>query len=294
MTSFGSPISAADRRPARRSRAASPADASSPPRLIGVGVDGTHTGLDAVVLGSLLAGAPGAELLLIAVHEEPLIQVPMPKAAAWSTLQKQALASAAQARDAVAPGARVTVEADVLVWRALRRVARREHRDLLVVGSTHHADDGCIHLGRSAGELLGHLECPLAVAPSGLRDRRKRTLERIGVGFTGSPESRAAFALASAIASVAGAELAVRRAVEDADAGRSFNEHMVPGDPPEVESRLGVASDVLFELAEYVDLLVIGSGRSRRAGRVDLGETGRALLNGAPCPILVALRPAAR
>jgi len=84
--------------------------------------------------------------------------------------------------------------------RALRRVVRREHHDLLVVGSGRDAADGRVAVGHTARGLLGRLECPLAMAPLGLRDRSKRRLERVGVGFDGWPEARAAVGLAGSIA----------------------------------------------------------------------------------------------
>lgn len=283
--------------------------------LIGVGVDGTASGRDAVALGSLLAGPTEAELMLIAVREEPLLAVALPAEASWSTSEKQTRTMLAQTRDSMAPGARTVVESDTLVWRALRRVVRREHRDLLVVGSAHNAENGRVRLGRSAQELLSHLECPLTVAPSGTADNGNPRLERIGVGFHGGPESRTALALATSMASAAGAQLEVRGAVDgSASDDLSAEQLALRGDsiaakqllsalerdlavargngvPTKVEVEVGMATDVLLELGDHVDLLVIGSGHSGRMGRVQLGGTGRALLHHAPCPILVVPRP---
>ncbi|HSO98065.1 MAG TPA: universal stress protein [Solirubrobacteraceae bacterium] len=253
-------------------------------------MDGTASGRDSVALGSLLARPTSAELTLIAVREEPLLAVSLPAEANWATSERQARTMLAQTRDAMAPHARTVVESDVLIWRALRRAVRRDHRDLLVVGSARDADDGRVRLGRSARELVDHLECPLAVAPSGMADRENPRLDRIGVGFDGGPASRAALGLATSIASAAGAELEVWGAVED-----SLERELAPasgnGGPTEVHVRVGMPTDVLCELGSRVDLLVIGSGHSGRSGRVQLGGTGRALLHYAPCPMLVVPRP---
>lgn len=57
------------------------------PKLIGVAVDGSPSGRDATVLGSLVARAMGAELMLIAVHEEPLLPVDLPGAMNWTAIE---------------------------------------------------------------------------------------------------------------------------------------------------------------------------------------------------------------
>jgi len=286
-------------------------------KLIGVAVDGNPSGRDAAVLGSLLARAAGAELMLIAIHVEPLIPVALPGGMSWTALEKQARTMLAETRDSLAPGARIAVHADVLVWRGLRHVVRLWHRDLLVVGSAQEADAGRVRLGRSAGELLGHLECPLAIAPSGFQQHAKKRLDRIGVGFDGTPESRAALDLAVSIASSTGAALEVRSAIDDGVAGGLRTEQIVlEGNtlterqlisaferdvaatsgisvPTNLEVGVGMPTDVLSGLCDEVDLLVLGSGHSGPPGRVQPGGTGRGVLRQATCPVLVVPRPAA-
>ncbi|MBV8220615.1 MAG: universal stress protein [Solirubrobacterales bacterium] len=290
---------------------------SSAPKLIGVAVDGNPSGRDAVLLGSVLTRATGAELMLIVVHEEPLIPVALPGGMSWTALEQQARTMLAETRDSMAPDARIKVQADVLVWRGLRHVVRQEHRDLLVVGSAKNADAGRVRLGKSAGELLGHLECPLAIAPSGFQAQTQRRLDRIGVGFDDSPESRAALDLAASIASAAGATLKVRGAIDDGVAGGLRTDQTVlegdaiterqvisayerdlaatsrTGVPTNHEVEVGMPTDVLSELCDEVDLLVLGSGHSGPPGRVQPGRTGRGMLRLATCPVLVVPRPAA-
>ena len=308
-------------RPDRSSRSRPPRSAQSSgwaaPKLIGVAVDGNPSGRDATVLGSLLARATGAELMLIGVHEEPLLPVALPGGLSWSALEEQARTVLAETRDSLAPDARIMVQADVLVWRGLRHVVRHEHRDLLVVGSAQNANTGRVRLGRSASELLGHLECPLAIAPSGFGQHAPGRLDRIGVGFDGTLESRAALDLGVAIAATTGAALEVRRAIDDGVAGGSSTEQSLPrgnvlGEPQpvqalerevaaaivtdvatNVEVAVGMPTDVLSELSDRVDMLVLGSGRSGPAGRVQPGATGSAILKLVPCPVLVTPRPPA-
>jgi nucleotide-binding universal stress UspA family protein len=268
-----------------------------------------------VVLGSLIARATGAELMLIAVHEEPLIPVALPGGMSWTALEQQARAMLAETRDSLAPDARIMVHADVFVWRGLRHVVRHEHRDLLVVGSARNADTGRVRLGRSAGDLLGHLDCPLAIATSGFQQPTDKRLDRIGVGFDGSPESRAALELAVSIASTTGAALEVRSAIDDGVAGGLRTEQIAlegsaitecqlisaverdlaatsaTGVPTNIEVKVGMPTDMLSDLCDEVGLLVLGSGHSGPPGRVQPGETGRGMLRLATCPVLVVPRP---
>ena len=110
---------------------------------------------------------------------------------------------------ALAPGARTVVETDWSVPRALQRVVEREHRDLLVVGSSGDGPDGVVYAGPRARQLLDSSPCALAVAPRGMR-RTDHRLLRIGVGFDGSAESDVALKLAGSLAEQAGATLLVR------------------------------------------------------------------------------------
>ena len=311
------PTPGPDRPSRRRSPRGGQISGWSAPKLIGAGVDGNPPGRDAVVLGSTLARATGAGLMLIAVHQEPLVPVALPGEMSWAALERRARTMLAEMRDSLAPDARIMVHADVLVWRGLCHAVRHEHRDLLVVGSAHNAEAGYVRLGRSAGGLLGHLECPLAIAPSGFREQTNKRLDRIGVGFADTPESEAALELAVSIASTAGAALAVREAIDDGVAGGLRTEQILlegnsvigrqltsafgrdraaisgTGLSTNLEVEVGMPTDVLSDLSDEVDLLVVGSGHSGPPGRVQLGSTGRGILGLATCPVLVVPRPAA-
>ena len=133
----------------------------------------------------------------------------------WKALEEQAEKMIREARDELAPGARVDVETDLCVTRALERVVRREHRDLLVLGSSRHADEGHLRIGKRARQLLTECECAVAIAPRGMHREPGRRFARIGVGYDGGPEAQAALGLAATIATAAGAELHVRAVVDD-------------------------------------------------------------------------------
>ena len=107
--------------------------------------------------------ATGGELLLVAVHPEPLVV--LPAEIGWTAMRKQAEEELRQTRDELAPGARVVVETDWSVPRALERVVGREHRNLLVMGSSRRGPVGRVRIGKRTRQLLCHFRCALAVAP---------------------------------------------------------------------------------------------------------------------------------
>lgn len=282
---------------------------------LAVGVNGHPEGRDAAALAATLASATGADVMLVAVVSNPLV-IPL-GGMSWRSLHKQAHATLAETRDALVPHARMVIETDVSVARALERVVRREHRDLLVVGSSRHAPEGRVRIGKRTRQLLGHAACALAVAPRGMHHDTKTNLTRIGVGYDGSPESEAALALAASISLAAGAQLLVRGVVDDriSTAGwsaaggmpdlperrnlaqaevealleKTQNAVRAAGAHAEPEVQLGRPADGLLELCASVDLLVIGSRRWGPIARVILGSTGETLLHGASCPILVGV-----
>jgi nucleotide-binding universal stress UspA family protein len=112
------------------------------------------------------------------------------------------------------PQARTAVETGQSVPRVLERVVRREHRDLLVVGSSRHATMG-VRIGGRTRQLLHDLGTALAIAPRGLHAGPPVELRRIGVGFDGKREPEAGLSLAASIAQAAHAELHLCSVVDD-------------------------------------------------------------------------------
>ena len=287
--------------------------------LIAAGVDGYPEGHDAAALGAMLARAAGGELLLVAVHPEPLVV--LPAELGWTAMHKQAEETLRQTRDEVAPGARTVVETDWSVPRALERVVAREHRNLMIMGSSRLGPQGRVRIGKRTRQLLCHFRCALAVAPRGLSSAPRRRLSLVGVGYDGSEESGAALALAGSIAVAAGAKLSVRGVVDDRLPGVGWpslgrdqlmsmwwelTEPMVEslqarakaaadatGADVAVDVSRGRPAGALMELAQQADILVIGSRRWGAAARVMLGSTGEALLHDASSPVLVVPRPGA-
>ncbi len=299
----------------RRKASASSGTHSDLVRRIAAGVDSYAEGRDAAVLGASLARATGAELMLVAIHPDPLVV--LPRELGWKGMHRQAEALLRETRDAVAPDARIGVETDWSVPRALERVVAREHRDLLVVGSSRRGPVGHVRIGSHTRQLLYDGKCAVAVAPRGLSERPVRGLERIGVGYDSGPEARAALALAGSVALGAGAQLIVRAVLDDRlpvlgwstarELARTmWDELLEPeltslredteaavqatGVAAEIEVLRGAPADALMQLCSHTDLGVIGSRRWGTAARVLLGTTGEALMHNASCAVLVVPR----
>jgi nucleotide-binding universal stress UspA family protein len=288
------------------------------PRIarIAVGVSARPEGRDAAVLGAALARVTSADLLLVAVIADPIVLPPV--GVSWREVGKQAQSGLSDLRDAVMPSARLAVRTDLSVPRALRRVVAREHRDLLVVGSSHKADEGSVRIGKRVRQLIGYASCALAIAPRGLHHKAKVPLERIGVGFDGRAESESALRTAASISVAAGAELRVCGVVDDRAKSAQWSrgraaptvtelDDLVRGeldslrdrataaarslDPgTQVEIRRGRPANALLDLCADVDLLVIGSRRWGPVARLLLGSTGESLAYHATCPILITPR----
>ena len=283
---------------------------------IAAGIDGFPEGRDAAALGHVLAQATGAEMMLVAVHSAALL--PAPPELSFRSQRQEAERILREVRESDAPGARTATASDYSVPRALLRVVRRHHCDLLVVGSTREGPEGRVQIGNRTRQLLGQFKCALAVAPRGLH-ADPPPLRRIGVGYDGSPEAEAALALAASHrpwcgcrSSVAGGRRRPAASIRLVWLGR---EPRAPNgmrssrtrwtrsasrprrQPERTRAQVEVAvargrpSDALLKLSETVDLLLIGSRRWGPTKRLLLGSTGEALMHDASCPVLAVPRP---
>jgi nucleotide-binding universal stress UspA family protein len=277
------------------------------------GCDGSEESRAAVALAAAIARASGATLSLVGVY--PSSFFPVPGSTDRGTLRGEAKAALTSARDELAPGALTDTVSDFSVPRALRHYAARWRADLLVIGSDPAAPSGQAAVSRRGRQLLGDLQCPLALAQRGFLEQG-RALDRIGVGYDGGPESQAALGLAAQLARATGARLLVRTVIDDRI---PVLRHDRVGPLPdwramwEVErtaalarttyatASLGVATDVsavvgdpgkeLRSLTDEVDLIVIGSRRWGPLARLLAGASGEALFAGSGCSVLVVPRP---
>jgi nucleotide-binding universal stress UspA family protein len=285
---------------------------------VAAAVDSYSEGRDATMLAAAISRAVGADIMLLAVEPDLPLIIP--------GLQRKRVREETEAmlRDtsaAFAPDARRTIDCDLSIARGIERLVRAEHRDLVVVGSSRHGDEGRISIGHVTRQLLSDLGCALAVAPRGLSAGDPLTLRRVGVGFDAGPESRAALVTAARIAEGAGARLVVRGAIDDRvpplgwpnvwmgailesweemmdEEERDLRESItaaLAGVTAEAEIQItrGRPHKSLVALSADVDLLVIGSRRWGPLARLLLGGTGEALVHGAACSLLIVPRPAA-
>ena len=277
-----------------------------------VGVDGRAGGRDALALAANINRSDAGRLLAVHAYpydfftrrvDEPELESIMHSAAMQTLAQELELADVHAIPIAVPDGSPA---------RALHLAAAREHAGLIVVGSAHRGPLGRVLAGDVTTATLHGAPCPVLVAPAAYALRGGR-LETIGVGFDGSPESRAAVGLARDLAATVDARLHVIGVVATSHPGGPFPSyrpdwaehtrlrHEEATDHIEAiiaELGTGVTGDVLAgdpaqELAyegKFVDLMVTGSRNYGPIRRVMVGSTSASLVRHAPCPVLVTTR----
>lgn len=275
-------------------------------------VDGRTGGHDAGVLARRLAAAGGARVILAHVHSSDFLTEYDFDTTSGRTIAREAEALVATERAALnfeADGAAIS---DTSVGRGLHSLARREHADLIVVGSCHRGTVGRIAIGDEAAAALHGAPCAVAVAPRGFA-QRPAGFATIGVGYDGSPESEDALAAARDIAEASGASIHLLDVVKDVvpmwvgfpypydvapivDAHKQHANALVDtalrelGVPADGEVTVGLAGDQMVSLSARTDLLVVGSRGYGPARSVLLGSTSSYLVHHAHCPVIVMPR----
>jgi len=208
----------------------------------------------------------------------------------------------AEARDrAIPPGIRVRRHAPVAPSpaRGLTELAEQDGADLIVVGSSRHADPGSIPLERTAARLLQGAPCAVAVAPGGLRETE--AFHHIGVAYDGSPEAEAAVVAGYDIAVRSGAAVTLLYALPE-QAGHASRlkaqqrldaaaDAAPAGVNPATVLLYGPPGQVIRDACDgVVDLLVTGSRGYGPMQRALLGSVSELLTDGASHPVLVLPR----
>jgi nucleotide-binding universal stress UspA family protein len=276
-----------------------------------VGVDAREGGRDALALADRLAQVFGGHL--IAVHAYPYdYYISRGSSDFEAAIHKAAMETLESELQRAGVTALPIASAQDSPGHALHRAAEDNQADLIVVGSAHRGRIGRVLAGDVTAGTLHGAPCPVLVAPRGYAEHGGE-LKTIGVGFDGSPESRAALDLARTIAEAAGARLRVIDVVVPTEPTGPFagdrsdwTEHArIKREAAEerleaVLAELGdiAGGDIAFgdparELSHeghYLDLLITGSRGYGPVRRLMLGSTSSKLVHDAPCPVLVLAR----
>jgi nucleotide-binding universal stress UspA family protein len=169
-----------------------------------VGFDARSTGADALALARAFGRVTGARLIVVAVHPASAAIGSGKVDAEWiADRHRAAEGMLERARDLMGGDgtAEFRVVASSSAAHGLHDVVEEIGAGLIVVGSHHAAPESRMFAGGTAERLLsGSSTCPVAVAPSGLRDRPRLEIGRIGVAYIEEPEARTALTTATALA----------------------------------------------------------------------------------------------
>ncbi len=273
-----------------------------------VGVDEHQGGRDAVALARQLSATAGEVTLahIYSVHGEPSIRGYDDERAAELRRSRDIL-EAAHAEADIEARLRWT-EAES-VGRGLHELVETLNADLLVLGSTRRGFLGRVLIGDDTRAALNGAPCAVAIAPAGYAKRAAR-IEKIGVGYDGSPDGDRALAAARELATELAATLGAMQVVffpaylfsgpvaadstsiaELIDDARRRVASLGDVDP---HGAYGHPAEELAFWSESLDLLIVGSRGYGPLGCLVHGSTSRELARHAHCPLLVLPRPRTR
>jgi len=272
-----------------------------------VGVDGRSGGRDAIALASNLID-PDGKLALAHVHSGDL----RPSHALAPGLVRGEREASHKLLEQERAGADVKAELISIVsmspGRGLHEQAEERDADLLVVGSCSHGAFGRAMLGDDTRAALNGAPCAVAIASLGYAEHPTAII-KVGVGYDGSQESKAALAMAQKLAGSTKATVHVLEVVSiptyafsgliPPAIGESIDVMLQEANGrmkglPNVEGHAvyGLTGEELAAFGEQVDILVLGSRGYGPMRRLVLGSTSDYLERHARCPLLVLPRSA--
>ncbi len=268
-----------------------------------VGVDGSDSGRDAILLGAALCAADGGLTLAHSFNAANYLSVDPAVARSES---RQMLERERAAADVAAE---LTTIDSLAVGRSLHDLAEDSSADLLVVGSSKRGVLGRVFIGDDTRAALNGASCAVAVAPHGYA-KHPRAIKIIGVGYNDTPEAEAALAVARSLAARHGAAIRALTVVSPPSMGTGYWEPVLVGQTiidnrnEVAEARLGsldgvdgrvafgVPGEELAAFGDELDLLVVGSRSFGPLRRMMLGSTSQHLARSGRCPLLVLPRAA--
>ncbi len=272
-----------------------------------VGVDGKSGGRDAIALASRLVD-PAASVTFAHVATRRLLpsRAVTPGAGAEERdASQRLLAQEAAATELKAE--KISVAAST-AGRGLHQQAEAQAADLLVVGSSSRGAFGRATLGDDTRAALNGAPCAVAIASVAYAEH-PTPLAKIGVGYDGTTESKAALAAARELAAPTKASLHAMEVVSVPSYGYTGIAGSGLGETitllldearddlkalPEVEGHAiyGIAGEELAAFGDELDLLVVGSRGYGPVKRLVLGSTSEYLERHARCSLLVLRRGA--
>jgi len=275
-----------------------------------IGIDDSREAIDALRLARLLAEKTGAGLDVVAVLPGGIpgaaFESPEEELEADEWFDRLFEVAAAELGMQFTPHRLIGLSPPA----GLTRAARETGAPAIVIGSSCHGPIGRVLMGDVGARLASGSECPVIVAPRGYSRGRPRPLERIGVGYNGSPEAEIALDYGEGLATQLGASLVLVGVVPPIHDGwrightgrgyqRLITEQIeeslidaVERSPVNAASevRSGDAADCLAEASQDLDLLVLGSRGYGPLLRVMLGGVSLKAMRSSACPVVVVPR----
>ena len=288
-----------------------------------IGANPDDAGRDALALGTLLCRALDAEPVLCHVHPAAFNYPSKAHVdAEWSAyLHAEAEKVVAEAKQEMIddygwPDVRTVIGEHRSSGQGLADVASAELADYIVIGSAPGALSGAFQIGSTADKLLHGSPVPVAVAPSGYRNKMPERLGKVVVGFRNTAESVQALTKAAEMAETADVPLLaltvlVRHRVYGSKLGPSAEDGVLAQLREDSEAAQEAATD-LVQLRQGVErltqvsdsprsalqrlewagdeVLVLASARGGPLRRVFLGDMTYKMLRATPVPAIVLPR----
>ncbi len=288
------------------------------PGPVVVGFDGTTSGEDALALARWCGRVLGAPLVVTVVHPAPPPISPARVDAEWVAdrhrLAEKVLDEARRLLAGAAEPVEYRVVASSSAAHGLHDLAEELGAAVIVVGSRSTGPEERLFAGSTADRLLSGSVAPVAVAPSGLRNRQPVPVSRIGVAYIDTPDGHRALDMAARVALRVNAALRLYTVVaEEAEVvlpviGRDAEDafHATARESSQQALDLAIAGlqagldasgqilggEVVAVLSDLddVDVLFCGSRGYGPARRVLLGGVSSRLMRRARCPLIVVPR----